>query len=461
MTSADATGVCEYLQWDSDFFACRIGRIRQEVLTPDLVVQIGQWAAQNRIDCLYLLADPQHHVTTALAQQHGLSFTDVRLTLVRSCHADEDPSDGPVVVRPASAGDVAVLRALAAANHRDSRFYHDRHFPRASCDALFTAWIDRSCSGYADQVLVSETASEVQGYVTIHLDTANRGRIGLLGVNPAARGMGCGRALVMSALQVLPPPHSRPAQCRDSGTQRACAPLVPAVWLHHLRCTGLVPLVADTAVRAATIRAGLTLSTMAPAFDYSIPFNRPALAGNEREYMAQALASGHISGDGAFTKRCQALLERELGCQRALLTTSCTHALEMAALLLDLEPGDEVIVPSFTFVSTVNAFVLRGARPGVRRHPARHAEPRRDARSSRSSRRGPRRSCPCTTPASAARWTRIGAIAATRGVPRRRGQRPRAVREVPGTVRWARSARSRRRASTRPRTSPAARAARC
>jgi dTDP-4-amino-4,6-dideoxygalactose transaminase len=94
-----------------------------------------------------------------------------------------------------------------------------------------------------------------------------------------------------------------------------------------------------------------------------IPFNRPCLSGNELRYAAEAVASGHISGDGAFTLRCQAFFEQRLGVAKALLTTSCTHALEMAALLLDLAPGDEVIVPAFTFVSTVNAFVLRGARP--------------------------------------------------------------------------------------------------
>jgi dTDP-4-amino-4,6-dideoxygalactose transaminase len=94
-----------------------------------------------------------------------------------------------------------------------------------------------------------------------------------------------------------------------------------------------------------------------------IPFNRPALAGNELAYIQQALAAGHISGDGWFSRRCHAWLEKELGVPRALLTTSCTHALEMAALLIDIAPGDEVILPSFTFVSTANAFVLRGARP--------------------------------------------------------------------------------------------------
>jgi dTDP-4-amino-4,6-dideoxygalactose transaminase len=94
----------------------------------------------------------------------------------------------------------------------------------------------------------------------------------------------------------------------------------------------------------------------------SIPFNRPCLSGNEYKYIAEAIANGHASGDGPFTRRCHELLERELGVQKALLTTSCTHALETAAMLLDCGAGDEVILPSFTFVSTANAFVLRGAK---------------------------------------------------------------------------------------------------
>jgi dTDP-4-amino-4,6-dideoxygalactose transaminase len=94
-----------------------------------------------------------------------------------------------------------------------------------------------------------------------------------------------------------------------------------------------------------------------------IPFNRAGLVGNEFRYISQALEMGHISGDGRFTTKCHEFLEKELGVAKVLLTTSCTHALEMAALLLDLQPGDEVIVPSFTFVSTANAFAMRGARP--------------------------------------------------------------------------------------------------
>lgn len=94
-----------------------------------------------------------------------------------------------------------------------------------------------------------------------------------------------------------------------------------------------------------------------------VDFNRPLPIGKEYEYILQALQSGHISGDGPFTKRCHVILQEALGVPQALLTTSCTHALEMAALLLNIQPGDEVIFPDFTFVSTVNAFVLRGARP--------------------------------------------------------------------------------------------------
>ncbi|MCI6977906.1 MAG: dTDP-4-amino-4,6-dideoxygalactose transaminase [Lachnospiraceae bacterium] len=94
-----------------------------------------------------------------------------------------------------------------------------------------------------------------------------------------------------------------------------------------------------------------------------IPFNKPPYIGKESEYVIDAVNKGHISGDGEYTKKCAKKLEELSGTKRALLTTSCTHATEMAALLSDIKPGDEVIMPSFTFVSTADAFVLRGATP--------------------------------------------------------------------------------------------------
>jgi len=94
-----------------------------------------------------------------------------------------------------------------------------------------------------------------------------------------------------------------------------------------------------------------------------IPFNRPYATGKELVYAAEAQRNHHLSGDGSFTKRCHQWIEKQTGCAKALLTHSCTSALDLAALLLDIESGDEVILPSYTFVSTANAFVLRGAVP--------------------------------------------------------------------------------------------------
>ena len=115
----------------------------------------------------------------------------------------------------------------------------------------------------------------------------------------------------------------------------------------------------STRTRVAPVRA----ATAPRSGEYHIPFNRAVPVGAEFDLMSDAVRRGVIAGDGHYTRLCSALLESAVGVKRALLTTSCTHALEIAALLLDLGPDDEVILPSFTFVSTANAFVLRGARP--------------------------------------------------------------------------------------------------
>lgn len=113
------------------------------------------------------------------------------------------------------------------------------------------------------------------------------------------------------------------------------------------------------AVRQATV----TITRNEGRKVVTISFNRPTVTGNELRYIQEALDNFHVSGDGTFSKRCSAWLEEQVGARRALLTHSCTAALEMAALLCDLGPGDEVIMPSFTFVSTANAVALRGAVP--------------------------------------------------------------------------------------------------
>lgn len=131
----------------------------------------------------------------------------------------------------------------------------------------------------------------------------------------------------------------------------------------------LPEIVLDKVTRGSPTEPALQLKKQFPSKQppdpstLDIVFNRVTLEGCEAEFMAEAVRTGHISGDGPFTHKCQTWLEAELGVRKALLTTSCTDALEMTAILLNLQPGAEVIVPSFTFVSTANAFVLHGARP--------------------------------------------------------------------------------------------------
>ena len=115
-------------------------------------------------------------------------------------------------------------------------------------------------------------------------------------------------------------------------------------------------------VRAQHLRSRVYVENVKLQENRKIPFNRSSLLGRELEYIFQTMSIGQIAGDQTYSKKCQALLERTLGVHKALVTTSCTHALEITALLLDIHAGDEVIVPSLAFVSTANAFALRGAR---------------------------------------------------------------------------------------------------
>jgi hypothetical protein len=118
----------------------------------------------------------------------------------------------------------------------------------------------------------------------------------------------------------------------------------------------------DGKASAKAVLTDAALSRQARLPDISIPFNRSSLMGNELKHIVDSVNNGQIAGDQMFSRKCQALLEQTLGAIKALVTTSCTHALEMCGLLLEVGPNDEVIVPSFSFVSTANAFSLRGAR---------------------------------------------------------------------------------------------------
>lgn len=187
---------CELLPWDSDFFGRPIARVNGAQLTAAQAERADRWCKTHDIACLYLLADADDPATARIAQRRGFRMVDVRVTL-------EAPSGGtPSLggVRVWRREDLEALRAIARLSHRDSRFYCDGNFPRDRCDELYAAWIERSCAGYADEVLVLDWDGQAAGYVSCHCDLIE-GRIGLLGVAAAAQGRGGGTALVNAALQ--------------------------------------------------------------------------------------------------------------------------------------------------------------------------------------------------------------------------------------------------------------------
>lgn len=186
---------CEFLSWDTDFFGVRIGRIHGPMAEKDVAL-VFDWCTRERIECVYLLAGSEDDGTIRAAEGSGFHLTDVRVTLERSAAPGIAM---PREIRMAHEGDVAQISELASSNHTDSRFYHDPHFSRERCGALYATWAQKSCHGYADAVFVAEQQGRVAGYITCHNDKVS-GRIGLIGVADWARGSGLGRDLIEASL---------------------------------------------------------------------------------------------------------------------------------------------------------------------------------------------------------------------------------------------------------------------
>jgi dTDP-4-amino-4,6-dideoxy-D-galactose acyltransferase len=190
--------ICSYLEWDSDFFGCRIARANRTRLDP---VEFGEslaWCGANRIDCLYLLAESDDPLTTQLAEKNQFLLADVRMTFVRSL-SDSLIVPASAVVREAREEDLGALRLIALKAHRDSRFYFDPHFDRAKCDLLYETWIEKSIRGFAKEILVAEVDRKTVAYVTINLN-GSEAQIGLLGVAEGHQGAGVGSRLVTHSL---------------------------------------------------------------------------------------------------------------------------------------------------------------------------------------------------------------------------------------------------------------------
>jgi dTDP-4-amino-4,6-dideoxy-D-galactose acyltransferase len=196
-----ATQPARFLEWDSTFFARRIGAVINVPLSAEKVVDVVGWCRGERIECLYVLTDAEAVPTLHAVEDAGGRLVDVRLTL--DLALSETPARPASTVRPHRASDVQALRTIAAASHGNSRFYADSHFPRARCNELYATWIEKSCRGWADQVFVAEVDGQPSGYLSCHVREGGRGEIGIVGVAGRAQGHGVGRDLVETAIHWL------------------------------------------------------------------------------------------------------------------------------------------------------------------------------------------------------------------------------------------------------------------
>ena len=198
--------VCESLPWDSEFFGCRIARVRGNRLYESQAAAIEQWSRSERLDGLYFLASADCAETIRIAEDLRFRLVDIRMTLERStvkgCMLAATASPTDVAIHPARPQDLASLQTIARAAHTDTRFFSDPHIPRERAENLYSTWIRLECQGRAKRVLVAtSTQDKVLGYLSCHLDSANgMGQIGLAAVDKDARGQGVGTSLVRSAL---------------------------------------------------------------------------------------------------------------------------------------------------------------------------------------------------------------------------------------------------------------------
>jgi dTDP-4-amino-4,6-dideoxy-D-galactose acyltransferase len=197
--NTDPPSTCRKLDWDSNFFGFGIGRIALNRLNKQTATHAKAWAKANHIACLYWLCDAEDGASVQAAEQAGFSLIDIRMTFERKVQPDDGAVAAPAV-RVWQTHDLAVMRSLASHSHTDTRFYRDGRFPRERCDALYAAWIENSCNGFAQVVFVADVEDHMAGYVTCHLhgDEAN---LGLIAVDECAQGRGIGSQLTQAFLR--------------------------------------------------------------------------------------------------------------------------------------------------------------------------------------------------------------------------------------------------------------------
>lgn len=196
---------CQFLEWDTQFFGHRIGRIEAHRLEASLLAAIEEWRRRHAIECLYFLADSDDPQTITLAQAHGFQLVEVRLIFERSLK-NWDPQTRPreakdLLIRPVKPEDIPVLQEIARNSYIDSRYYFDRRFSEQKWQEYYRTWVQKSCSGGAELALAAEKDGEVLGYITGQVDQEKgEGIYELTGVKESARRLGVGQELFRSGL---------------------------------------------------------------------------------------------------------------------------------------------------------------------------------------------------------------------------------------------------------------------
>jgi dTDP-4-amino-4,6-dideoxy-D-galactose acyltransferase len=195
--------ICNYLDWDSQFFGLRIARVSKDALFNKDLKEILMWCKQHSIDCLYLLTTFEDKFTLRQIENNNFQIVDIRITFKKTIERNDTSSiKNPFFsIRIAQDKDISLLRLIAKRAHRDSRFYFDSKFPDNLCDLLYEEWIEKSCKGYADKVFVAIIKEKPVGYISCDLLTNHIGQIGLLGVDEKHQGKGIGSALINAAIR--------------------------------------------------------------------------------------------------------------------------------------------------------------------------------------------------------------------------------------------------------------------
>jgi len=200
MISEKPEEIGQFLEWDSEFFGKRIARVNASTLTPHTAQELIEWAAANRIDCVYFLASADDNLTTVCAEKNHFHLVDLRVTLTANLVGRQiNPSPDPCI-RLANESDVGELRRIAGLNHTNSRFFTDEHFDKEKCRELYEVWIEKSVKGMADRVFVWDDNGRAVGYVTTIKTEEGIGSISLVGISPDFQGKGIGKKLIAAAL---------------------------------------------------------------------------------------------------------------------------------------------------------------------------------------------------------------------------------------------------------------------